>query len=198
MFGQVYTDGSENELPALTGNEGRYLAVNPTATDVEWVEPDTALDLLPSISGQANKILAVDPTATGLIWIDDQTSTPYTDEQVRDVMGATLLAGTNVSLVVNDAADTITINAVAGANYPSFTGNAEKVLAVNATEDGVEWVDQASGTNESDPGWVVSAVGTGVSQDITLPETNLLVTDVFVFINGLRFETGEYTSAGVS
>ena len=25
------------------------------------------------------------------------------------------------------------------ASYPSFTGNAGKVLTVNATEDGVEW-----------------------------------------------------------
>ena len=26
------------------------------------------------------------------------------------------------------------------ASYPSFTGNADKVLTVNATEDGVEWM----------------------------------------------------------
>ena len=31
------------------------------------------------------------------------------------------------------------------ASYPSFTGNAGKVLAVNATEDGVEWVTLPSG-----------------------------------------------------
>ena len=31
------------------------------------------------------------------------------------------------------------------ASYPSFTGNAGKVLAVNATEDGVEWITLPSG-----------------------------------------------------
>ncbi len=32
--------------------------------------------------------------------------------------------------------------------YPSFTGNAGKVLAVNATEDGVEWITLPSGGGE--------------------------------------------------
>lgn len=36
---------------------------------------------------------------------------PRSDEDIRDVVGATLVAGTNVSIDVNDAADTITINA---------------------------------------------------------------------------------------
>lgn len=31
------------------------------------------------------------------------------------------------------------------ASYPAFTGNAGKVLAVNGTEDGVEWIDAALG-----------------------------------------------------
>lgn len=38
----------------------------------------------------------------------------YTDEQVRDVMGATLVSGTNVTIAVDDAANTITINATGG------------------------------------------------------------------------------------
>jgi hypothetical protein len=38
----------------------------------------------------------------------------YTDEQVRDVIGAALVAGSNVTITVNDAGDTITIAASAG------------------------------------------------------------------------------------
>lgn len=34
----------------------------------------------------------------------------YTDEQVRDVIGAALVAGANIGITVNDAGDTITIN----------------------------------------------------------------------------------------
>lgn len=38
----------------------------------------------------------------------------YTDEQVRDVIGAALVAGTNVTITVNDAGDTITIASTGG------------------------------------------------------------------------------------
>ena len=37
------------------------------------------------------------------------------------------------------------------ASYPSFTGNAGKVLTVNATEDGVEWITLPSGVGEIPP-----------------------------------------------
>ncbi|QQV91519.1 hypothetical protein M1M25_gp082 [Tenacibaculum phage Gundel_1] len=37
--------------------------------------------------------------------------TKYTDEEVRDVVGATLVAGSNVTITPDDAADTITIDA---------------------------------------------------------------------------------------
>lgn len=44
--------------------------------------------------------------------------------------------------------------------------------------------------------WAVSAVGTGVSQAITLPVSSRTVNDVLVFVNGVRWETSEYTIAG--
>ena len=37
------------------------------------------------------------------------------------------------------------------ASYPSFTGNADKVLAVNATEDGVEWTTVSAQAGEIVP-----------------------------------------------
>lgn len=38
-------------------------------------------------------------------------------EQVRDIIGAALVAGTNVTITVNDAGDTITISATGGGSY---------------------------------------------------------------------------------
>jgi hypothetical protein len=38
----------------------------------------------------------------------------YTDEQARDAIGAALVAGTNIAITVNDAGDTITIDATGG------------------------------------------------------------------------------------
>lgn len=48
---------------------------------------------------------------------DGTTSTvivPYTDEKARDAIGAALVAGTNITITVNDAANTITIDATGG------------------------------------------------------------------------------------
>jgi hypothetical protein len=41
-------------------------------------------------------------------------SSSYTDEQARDAIGAALVAGTNIAITVNDAGDTITIDATGG------------------------------------------------------------------------------------
>ena len=51
-------------------------------------------------------------------------------------------------------ANAVTVGGSSGggtASYPSFTGNAGKVLAVNATEDGVEWITLPSGVGEIPP-----------------------------------------------
>lgn len=40
--------------------------------------------------------------------------TPRTDEEIRDVVGSTLVAGSNITITVDDAADTITINSTGG------------------------------------------------------------------------------------
>lgn len=57
-------------------------------------------------------------------------STPLDAEQVRDIIGAALVAGSNVTLTVNDAGDTITISASGGGGGG---GGAPQVAAVNLT-----------------------------------------------------------------
>ena len=64
---------------------------------------------IPPLIGNANRVLSVLPDASGMAWINPPVT--YTDEQARDAIGAALRAGTNVSINVNDAADTITISA---------------------------------------------------------------------------------------
>ena len=44
--------------------------------------------------------------------------TPRTDEEIRDVVGATLVAGSNVTITVDDAANTITIAGTGGGPVP--------------------------------------------------------------------------------
>lgn len=64
---------------------------------------------LPPLAGNANRLLSVLADESGTAWITAPVT--YTDEQARDAVGAALVAGTNVTINVNDAANTITIAA---------------------------------------------------------------------------------------
>ena len=76
---------------------------------------------------------------------------------------------------------------------PSLTGNAGKVLAVNAGATGTEWT-----ANVHNWGAPVTAVGTGSSQAITIPESGLSPHDVMVFVDGIRWPSSEYSIAGTT
>jgi hypothetical protein len=79
--------------------------------------------------------------------------------------------------------------------YTYFIRGVNSVGASAATS-GVNGTPTPSGVDI----WSVSATGTGVSQDITLPST-ISNTDryrVFVFTNGLRAATTEYSIAGTT
>ena len=57
----------------------------------------------------------------------------YTDEQVRDVIGAALVAGSNVTITVNDAGDTITI-AASGGGSAAWTLKSTFTWSTNVTQ----------------------------------------------------------------
>lgn len=52
-------------------------------------------------------------------------------ERIRDVIGATFVAGTNVTITVNDGADTITIDAAGGGTYIPLVDGAEPPTLVS-------------------------------------------------------------------
>jgi hypothetical protein len=53
-------------------------------------------------------------------WQPETPSAGYTDEQARDAIGTALVAGTNVTITVNDGADTITIASTATGGGDSY------------------------------------------------------------------------------
>lgn len=63
---------------------------------------------LPSQGGNAGKVLGTDGTSTS--WVSAGGGGSYTDEQVRDVVGAALVAGAGITITVDDVADTITVS----------------------------------------------------------------------------------------
>jgi hypothetical protein len=78
--------------------------------------------------------------------------TQYTDEMARDTIGATLVAGTNVTLTVNDGADTITID-VAGGGGGS---------GVDVEDEGVAEATAATTLNFTGAGVTATDAGGGV------------------------------------
>lgn len=85
---------------------------------------------------------------------------PYTDEMARDAIGAALVAGTGITIAVNDAGDTITISSGA-----SGTGIAT-TRAVSTSQDlpNTDEVVLASGTINL----TLPAVGSYVSRRMTI------------------------------
>jgi hypothetical protein len=75
----------------------------------------------------------------------------------------------------------------------SYAGNGNKFLRVNSGETAFELGSFAS--SWANP---VTGVGTGASQDITLPETGLTTKEVLVFVDGIRWQTNEYTIVGTT
>lgn len=66
-------------------------------------------------------------------------SVAYTDEQVRDVIGTALVAGSNVTLTVDDASDTITVAAATtgASGIPATIVNAKGDLIAATADDTV-------------------------------------------------------------
>ena len=136
-----------------------------------------ALDTL--VQGNVQGILAgelVSPVAGDRIILDEAHPTFPNHVAVYDnggwvyfspVEGWLLYDQTNAENVQFDGTVWVAL-ATGGASYPSFTGNAGKVLAVNGTEDGVEWV-------------TVSGGGGGGG---TAPEFNIYRHEVAAAVNG--------------
>jgi hypothetical protein len=73
----------------------------------------TAAKLQPASTPNDGQLLGYAATGTTLAWVDPPTA-GLGEEAVRDLMGSTLVAGTNVTVTVDDTENTITIAATGG------------------------------------------------------------------------------------
>lgn len=96
-------------------------------------------DVLPPLTDNAGKVLTVNQSETAVEWSDSPSSSTKADKVVGAVAGDLAALDCEGNLIDSgiDSSDVAT--------YPSFTNNAGKVLAVNAGETGVEWVNQSGG-----------------------------------------------------
>lgn len=126
------------DTPAdYSGSAGYLVAVNGTedALILKQLNFKDLGDTPNSYTGGARRLARINPTENGIDYVDHKISA------VEDVELTGLADG--MVLAYEWATQTWKPTLSGGNPFPSYTGNNGKVLAVNGTEDGVEWVDQA-------------------------------------------------------
>lgn len=165
----AWVNRSMAQLSSDLGLASTYQPLDSDLTAIAGLSP-TNDDLVQRKGGAwVNRTVAQVKSDFGLAAVatsgaySDLTGTPsaYTDEQVRDVMGTALTAGANVTITVNDAGDTITINSTAAGS-----GGGGAVNTVTAT-NGTIVVDNTDAANPT------VAVGTIAQSQVTSLVTDL-------------------------
>lgn len=87
----------------------------------------------------------------------------YTDENARDAIGAALVAGANVTITVDDVADTITVSAAGGGGG----GSGDVVGPASATDEAIPRFDGTTGELLQDSGVKITDNGS-----LVLPENS--------------------------
>lgn len=142
------------------------------------------------LRAKSDGTLADDTTTTNL---PEGTNLYYTDERAQDAVGSMITSDlTYVDATPSLALSTtgVTANTYGGAStIPQFT--VDNKGRITAASNNTLTTGPFTGTS-------TTAVGTGASQNITLPDTGLAEADVLVFVNGIRYESSEYSIAGTT
>lgn len=129
----------------------RFQSYGLPYSEVTSITSASSVTQLADISDAGSGAIISDAERTKLAGVADGANV-YTDEQVRDVVGATLVAGMNVDITVNDAGDTITISATGGngggTNPPA---NADFIYYGLSNVNNPGTVDLATLTREDNP-----------------------------------------------
>lgn len=139
MFDSGTLLGDTNGFPALTAvlQRGQFvdMAMARDIVQSDWNETDNSSNAyiankptLPPSNAEQNVQADWNETNTNSdAFIQNKPTIPAsrTDEEIRDVVGATLVAGTNVTIMVDDDANTITIAATGGGSAPPTPVNTD-------------------------------------------------------------------------
>jgi hypothetical protein len=183
-------------FPDLTGNAGKFLAVNITEDGVEWlvVESGVGLSEVVTVSAADSNLLASQVTQY-LRFTEDAAKTLTVQPNATEAMPADAEwnfynEGDADLTIIADVGVTINVPATGSLVIPKNGVAALKRVA----EDVYDLVGQTKPSDTTGLGVaIVTATGTGASQVVTLPSLGLNDAQVLVFVNGIRYESDEYS-----
>lgn len=197
------------ELPAAYIGQTLYLkfqSVNTFALAAEDLSGVTAYTYTPTGAGYGTGAGGVPAIPTGfsgsagagfnrLTWDEAPANDNVTAFQLWRAAGSGAAFGTAALLatVSGSTTDYTDVTAVANSPYTYFlkainaAGPSDPTTGVSLTSSSV------GGTL-----WKVTGTGTGASQNLTLPYTDVDPNGVFVYVNGLRMETSSYSISGTT
>lgn len=183
--------------PSLTGNGGKVLTVNDTEDDVEWGEGGVGLSEVVTVTAADTNLLA-SQVSQYIRFTEDDPKTLTVQDDATEAM-----PDDGEWNIYNDGDGDLTIIADVGVtiNIPSTgTRIVPKNGVVALKRIAVDTYDLVGQTKPSDTTGlgvsVVTDTGTGASQVVVLPAVGLTDAQVMVFVNGVRYESDEYSISG--
>jgi hypothetical protein len=151
--------------PSFSNNAGLVLAVATNEAGVEWIAASNTVTDASSLTNFPASILqtnsSVELFPAGLLRTDGSAASLTDFPTLNQNTTGTAANVTGVVAITNGGTGT---NSAAGARVnllPSYTGNSNKVLAVNAGETDVSWVEQAGGAPDVSAATGVLAIANG-------------------------------------
>lgn len=143
LQGQTLTvDGTQETVPSIRvdGHVGQ---------DLNLLTANSSVTALSDITNAGSGQIITAAERTKLAGLTQTTA--RTDEEIRDVVGATLVAGSNVTIAVDDNANTITINSTGGGGGTNPPADADRIYYGLASSSDTTIIDVTTLTRENDP-----------------------------------------------
>lgn len=164
----------------ITNDDG-----TPTEYFIRWAQ-QRQIDIGTAVTQTQLDALRLDDLA------DVDTTPPPTDGQalIWDAGTSEWVPG---DVITNIEVDDEGTPVVTTATKLNFTG-----AGVTVTDGGSGQADIDIALAGTSPAWKVTATGTGASQGVTIPVSAPTDQEILVFVNGVRYETSEYSIAATT
>ena len=178
----------------VEGLLGTRLLYTQTAPDIGGINPGSSPMIWRTSSVTLSSLTDVDvstPPIGGQVLIWDEVNSLWNPGDVTAEADLPSKVGNaGKVLAVNSTEDDVEWVDGGSAEYPDMTGNSGKVLAVNSTEDDVEWVDQSGGGSGGVPILSIFYPGETGDAETIYRWTAPVVLNLPIGLTGSKFTAG--------